>query len=155
MNTEESVQVAIREEPPRLVVGLMCELDQATGQFSTQIGDGFALVKQWATQSGQQRDGQLLIGIPHVREQRLVAYDCTVMVIEPLAAIPAGFRTTELAGGRYAVLTMAKDSATIGAQIGWFFREYVPSHGLQIDTQRLSYEVYHATTMDYYAPIAA
>jgi hypothetical protein len=51
------------------------------------------------------------------------------------------------------VLSLEKDSATIGERIGQFFAEYVPQHQLMLDATRPSYEVYYTQTMDYCIPI--
>lgn len=61
--------------------------------------------------------------------------------------------TKQLPGGRYAILSLEKDSSTIGETIGRFFAEYVPQHQLVIDTQRPSYEVYYERTMDFCVPL--
>jgi DNA gyrase inhibitor GyrI len=146
---QSSLTVHIRDLPPHELVCLTCQLDQATGQFSTQIGDGFGELKQWAAQQGATVAELLLIGIPHVTGRQLVAYDCCVQHQPSATSLPQGWQTKQLPGGRYAVLTLEKDSATLGQRIGQFFAEYVPQHQLTLDTTRPSYEVYYVQTMDY------
>ena len=155
MTTEAqpSLQVHIQELPLREVVCLTCQLDQVTGQFSTQIGDGFGQVKHWLEQHSQVVTDQLIIGIPHVVERQLVGYDCCVELPHSTTPLPQGWQTKHLPGGRYAVLSLEKDSATIGERIGQFFAEYVPQHQLILDPTRPSYEVYYIQTMDYCIPI--
>jgi hypothetical protein len=48
---------------------------------------------------------------------------------------------------------MVKNSATIGHNIGRFYSEYVPAHGLMLDPTRYSIEVYYPDTMDYCVPV--
>jgi DNA gyrase inhibitor GyrI len=145
--------VHIRELPRREVVCLTCQVDQASGQFNTQIGEGFGQVTQWARQQGATLTELLAIGVPHVTERQLIAYECCVQHPNTTAPLPAVWERKHLPGGRYAVLTLEKDSATIGERIGQFFAEYVPQHQLRIDATRPSYEVYDAQTMEYCVPI--
>ena len=155
MTTEAqpSLQVHIQELPAHEVVCLTCQLDQTTGQFSTQIGEGFGQVKRWLEQHNQAVADRLVIGIPHVVGQQLVGYDCCVELPHIATPLPPGWQTKHLPEGRYAVLSLEKDSATIGERIGQFFAEYVPQHQLILDATRPSYEVYYAQTMDYCIPI--
>lgn len=155
MNAEArpSLSVHIQDLPAREVVYLSCQLDQASGQFSAQIEEGFGLIKRWLAQLGAPGADRLLIGIPHVVEQRLVGYDCCAELPHSAASFPEAWRTRQLPGGRYAVLSLEKDSASIGEQIGRFFAEYVPQHQLALDQTRPSYEVYYARTMDYCTPL--
>lgn len=155
MSTEAqpSFYVDIQELPPRDVVCLTCQLDQASGQFSTQIAEGFEHVKRWIEQQSQTGVDHLIIGIPHVAERHLIEYDCCVEAAHIAAPLPHGWQTKQLLGGRYAVLSLEKDSATIGERIGQFFAEYVPQNHLILDATRASYEVYYAQTMDYCVPI--
>lgn len=151
---QPSLQVHLHELPAHEVVCLTCQVDQVTGHFSTQLADGFAQVKQWASHQGALGTALLIIGIPHVVERRLLVYDCCVQRPNTTLPVPQGWGTKHLPGGRYAVLTLDKDSATIGERIGQFFAEYVPNHQLILDATRPSYEVYYAQTMDYCVPIA-
>jgi DNA gyrase inhibitor GyrI len=145
--------VDCRDLPPREVVYLSCSVDLATGAFSTQIGNGFDHLKRWAQQQGYEAAETLIIGIPHVIERQLVAYDCCVQLPVHISAPVANLASKQIPGGRYAILSLEKDSATIGELIGRFFAEYVPQHHLNIDEARLSYEVYYTRTMEYCVPI--
>jgi DNA gyrase inhibitor GyrI len=146
---QPSLQVHIGELPAREVVCLTCQVDQVTGQFSTQLRDGFAQVKQWASSQSALVAALLIIGIPHVVERQLMAYDCCVERPNTTSPVPQDWDIKHLPGGRYAVLTLDKDSATIGERIGQFFAEYVPNHQLILDATRPSYEVYYDRTMNY------
>jgi DNA gyrase inhibitor GyrI len=151
--TPSSFRVDSRDMPPREVVFLSCSVDLATGAFSTQIADGFDQLKSWAQQQGYQAADTLIIGIPHVVERQLLAYDCCVQLPIHVSAPAANLATKQIPGGRYAILSLEKDSATIGEMIGRFFAEYVPQHDLHIDQARPSYEVYYIRTMEYCVPI--
>jgi DNA gyrase inhibitor GyrI len=134
-------------------VCLSCQLDQASGQFSTQIAECFGHVKRWLGQQDHAVADCLIIGIPHVLERQLIGYDCCVESAHIATPLPQGWHTKHVPGGRYAVLSLEKDSATIGQRIGQFFAEYVPQHQLILDATRPSYEVYFGQTMDYCTPI--
>lgn len=144
--------VESRDLPPRDVVYLTCTVDLETGAFSTRIGDGFSQIKRWAELQGHGPGETLVIGVPHIVGRRLAAYDCCVQLPAP-AAPSDGLSSARLPGGRYAVLTLEKDSAMVGEHIGRFFAEYVPQHSLQIDETRPCYEVYHVRTMEYCVPL--
>lgn len=152
-SAQPSLRVHFQELPAREVVGLTCQLDQATGQFSTQIAEGFSQVKRWLEQHDQAAAERLIIGIPQVVERQLIGYDCCVEPAHIATSLPQGWQSKHLPGGRYAVLSLEKDSATIGERIGQFFAEYVPQYKLILDATRPSYEVYYAQTMDYCIPI--
>jgi hypothetical protein len=55
MTTEAqpSLRVHIQDLPAREVVYLTCQFDQVSGQFSTQIAEGFGQVKRWLEQHNQ------------------------------------------------------------------------------------------------------
>ena len=150
---QSSLQVHIRELPVRTIVCLACQLDQASGHFSTHIAEGFGHVKRWLEQYDHAVANSLIIGIPHVVEQHLIGYDCCAELAPITTPLPHGWQAKQLLGGRYAVLSLEKDSATIGERIGQFFAAYVPQHQLVLDATRPSYEVYYAETMDYCIPI--
>jgi DNA gyrase inhibitor GyrI len=150
---QPSLRVQIQELPARVLVCLTCLLDQSAGEFSTEIKEGFGQVKRWAEQHERTVADRLIIGIPHIVERQLTGYDCCVEPAYIAPPLPQGWQTKHLPGGRYAVLALEKDSATIGQQIGQFIAEYVPQHQLILDATRASYEVYYAQTMDYCVPI--
>jgi DNA gyrase inhibitor GyrI len=147
------LRVYLRELPRYNVGYVTRQVDEAAGHFSSSIGAGFQLIKQWAVAQHVALTEHLLIGIPHVAGRKLIAYDCCIQLAPDTPALPPDWRVKQLPAGRYAVLTLDKDSATIGAQIGQFFAEYVPQHQLQVDATRSSYEVYYTQTMDYCVPI--
>src|SRR6476646_164990 len=93
---QPSLHVHIQELPARTLVCLTCQLDQSAGQFSTQIGEGFAQVKRWIEQHDQSVADRLIIGIPHVVERQLISYDCCVEPARIATPLPQGWQTKHL-----------------------------------------------------------
>lgn len=155
MNTvpDQPLNVTIQALPALSVACLHCALQQAAGSYSDQIQAGFEQVKAWARQRGYDPARQRVIGIPYVSNAQLTGYDCCVEIPDGTRVESDRLHHKQVSGGRYAVLSLEKDSATIGAAIGRFFAEYVPAHQLVIDAQRSAYEVYSETRMDYCVPI--
>ena len=151
--TEQSLSVSIRDLPAQEVAYAQCHMEQAAGNFSEQIKDGFQAVKDWATQQGYDLADLKVIGIPQVIDGQLKSYDCCVELPMPVPVNTETIQTKRLAGGQYAVLTLEKDSASIGDSIGRFFAEYVPQNQLSIDVTRPSYEIYYEHIMDFCVPI--
>lgn len=146
-------QVVVTELPPIRAAYVDCVLDEQSGNFDERIREGFEVVKAWVAERGYKLANLRVIGIPHVSDTRLTGYECCVELPESVSMTSGKIGTKQLVGGRYAVLTLEKDSATIGEAIGRFHREYVPQHRLTIDRQRPSYEIYSERFMDYCLPI--
>jgi DNA gyrase inhibitor GyrI len=138
---------------PVPIVYTSCRLQQAAGSYNEQIRDGFQRLKEWARQHGYDPSKRRVIGIPLTNDAQLVGYECALEFPEVISQQTEDVQTKQLPGGRYAVLSLEKDSSTIGETIGRFFAEYVPQHRLVIDTQRPSYEVYYERTMDFFVPL--
>ena len=155
MNHEvgQALAVTIRDLPKVFVAYIHCQVDQAAGNFSDQIRDGFQNVKDWVMQKGYDLSGLKVIGIPQVNNGQLTGYECCVELPETVDGNTESIQTKQLSGGKYAVLTLEKDSATIGETISRFFTDYVPGHQLMIDDQRPSYEIYDERIMDFCVPI--
>ena len=149
----QALSVSIRDLLPIEVAYTGCRVEQATGNFSDQIRDGFQAVKDWLMQQGYDISGLKVIGVPQVMDGQLKSYDCCVEVSEPVQVNMETIRTKQLPGGQYAVLTLEKDSASIGDSIGRFFAEYVPENQIVIDNDRPSYEIYYEHLMDFCVPI--
>ena len=147
-----ALDVSIRELASIPVAYTDIQLNQAAGTFSDQIAQSFEAVKRWAADHGYDPASHLVIGVPHVRDGQWVAYECCVQ-LPALADSADAIKVKQLTGGRYAVLTLGKDSATIGATIGRFFAEYVPDQQLVIDSARPNYEIYHARIMEFCVPL--
>ena len=149
----QTLSVSIRGLLPVEVAYMRCRVEQAAGNFSDQIRDGFQVVKDWAAQKGFDLSLLKVIGIPQVSNGQLTSYECCIELPEPVDVNESGTQTQQLIGGKYAVLTLEKDSATIGETIGRFFAEYVPEHELVIDNDRPGYEIYYEHIMEFCVPI--
>lgn len=151
--TEQPLHVTIQDLTPVFIAYVSCQLQQATGSYNEQIRDGFQHIKDWARQCGYDPSALKVIGIPHTNGAQLVSYECALELPESISQDTEDIQTKQLPGGRYAILSLEKDSNTIGETIGRFFAEYVPQHQLIVDSQRPSYEVYYEHTMDFCVPI--
>lgn len=149
----QALAVNLRDLPPVFVAYIDFHVNQAAGNFSDQIRDGFQSVKDWAMQKGYDISNLKVIGIPHVSDGQLTSYECCIELPEQINMNVETIQTKQLPGGQYAVLTLEKDSATIGETIGRFFAEYVPQNQLSIDGNRPSYEIYSEHIMDFCVPI--
>ena len=149
----QAYSVSIRDLLPVEVAYTRCRVEQAAGNFSDQIRAGFQVVKDWATQKGYDLSPLKVIGIPQVSNGQLTGYECCIELPEPADVNEEKIQTKQLTGGKYAVLTLEKDSARIGETIGRFFAEYVPEHQLALDDSRPSYEIYYEYLMDFCVPI--
>lgn len=149
-----ALSVSIRDLLQVEVAYTRCHVEQATGNFSDQIRDGFQTVKDWVMQQGHNTFALKVIGVPQVIDGQLKSYDCCVELPEPVQVSNETIQTKQLTGGKYAVLTLEKDSAAIGDTIGRFFAEYVPEHQLVLDDSRPSYEIYYEHVMDFCVPIS-
>lgn len=147
------LRVTIQDLMPIPIVYTSCQLQQATGSYNEQIRDGFQRIKDWARQCGYEPSAQKVIGIPRTNGAQLVGYECALELPEAIFQGKEDIQTKQLPGGRYAILSLEKDSNTIGETIGCFFAEYVPQHQLIVDPQRPSYEIYYEHTMDFCIPI--
>ena len=152
--TGQALSVSIRDLLAIEVVYTRCRIEQAAGNFSDQIRDGFQAVKDWLIQQGYDISGLKVIGVPQVIDGQLKSYECCVELPEPVQVSTETIQTKQLPGGQYAVLTLEKDSTSIGDSIGRFFAEYVPEHQLVIDNDRPSYEIYYEHLMDFCVPIS-
>jgi DNA gyrase inhibitor GyrI len=150
----QALSVSVRDLLPVEVAYTRCHVEQAAGNFSDQIRDGFQAVKDWAMQQGYDISGLRVIGVPQVIDGQLKSYDCCIELPEPVQVNPETIQTKSLVGGQYAVLTLEKDSASISDFIGRFFAEYVPEHQLVLDNHRPSYEIYYEHLMDFCVPIS-
>ena len=148
-----ALSVSIRDLIPVEVAYTSRHVEQAAGNFSDQIRDGFQVVKDWATQKGFDVSLLKVIGIPQVSNGQLTSYECCIELPEPVDLNEERIQAKQLTGGKYAVLTLEKDSATIGETIGRFFAEYVPENELVIDNNRPSYEIYYEHIMEFCVPI--
>jgi len=148
----QPLQVTIRDLPPTTIIYTSVLLQQMKGSYNDQIRDGFEKIKDWARRQGYDPSALKVIGIPHVNGTQLIGYECA-LELEIVSLNTEDVHTKQLPGGRYAILSLEKDSATIGETIGRFFAEYVPQHQLIVDPQRPNYEVYYEHVMDFCVPL--
>jgi len=148
----QPLQVTIRDLPPTTIIYTSVLLQQMKGSYNDQIRDGFEKIKDWARRQGYAPSALKVIGIPHVNGTQLIGYECA-LELEIVSLNTEDVHTKQLPGGRYAILSLEKDSATIGETIGRFFAEYVPQHQLIVDPQRPNYEVYYEHVMDFCVPL--
>ncbi|WP_322494390.1 GyrI-like domain-containing protein [Chloroflexus sp.] len=151
--THQPLQVTIQELQSILTAYTSCQLQQTTGSYNEQIRDGFQRVKDWAQQYGYDLSKLKVIGIPHTNGMQLIGYECALEIPAAIPQDTEDVQIKQLPGGRYAILSLAKDPTTIGENIRRFFVEYVPQHQLIIDPKRPSYEVYYEYSMDFCVPI--
>lgn len=149
----QALSVNVRDLLPLEVAYIHCHVDQSAGNFSDQIKDGFQAVKDWVEQQGFDLSSLKVMGVPQVINRQLISYDCCVELPRPVQVNTEIIQSKQLTGGKYAILTLEKDSATIGETIGRFFSEYVPQHQLTIDDRRPSYEMYSEHLMDFCVPV--
>lgn len=150
---DDELNVVVRELAPTWIVMREYVADGLAGVYSASIGELFLEVEGWLRLRGFETNGLRRIGVPIMQGGELRRYWCGIEAPDALAEGDDAVALRELAGGRYAVLTLVKDSATIGEAIGRFHSEYVPSHGLLLDPSRPAIEVYSAGIMEYCAPI--
>ncbi|CUS05915.1 conserved protein of unknown function [Candidatus Promineifilum breve] len=147
------MNVVVRELPPQRVALLEYNAAGPAGAYSESIGRLFREVEGWLAARGYETDRLRRIGVSFTDGPTLLRYWCCIEAPADLPADDGPVRVTELAGGRYAVLSLVKVAATIGPTIGRFYSEYAPAHGLTPDDSRPPIEVYYAQTMDYCAPV--
>lgn len=149
----ESLNVDVRELPPVRVALLEHHGEGLAGGYSESIGMLFREVEGWLALQGYDTEPLRRLGVPFVEGDTMQRYWCCIEAPKGLAAGDGPVQVRDLDGGRYAVLSMPKDSATIGDTIGRFYADYAPSHGLILDETRPAIEVYYRETMDYCAPV--
>lgn len=148
----EPLNVSIRESEPVRVALLEYEEKGLAGTYQGAIGVKFQEVEGWLRLHGVKTDGLRRIGVPFTEGEHLRSYWCCIEAPEGVNGDgPVVVR--ELAGGRYAVLTIPKNSNLIRESIDRFYGEYVPAHGVTIDSSRTPLEVYHPDTMEYCIPV--
>lgn len=150
---DDSLNVVVRELPAVRVALLEYYVSGPAGEYSADIGMLFREVEGWLKHLGYETGSRRRIGVPFTEGSRLRSYWCCIEAPDGLVEGEGKVRVRELAAGRYAVLSLVKDSATIGPAIGRFYEEYAPAHNLTPDETRPPFEVYHAQTMEYCAPV--
>ena len=150
----ESLNVAVRELPAVRVALLEYQTEGLlAGEYSESIGMLFREVEGWLSLRGYKTDRLRRFGVPFIEGSVLRRYWCCIEAPEGLTAGDGPVQVRELAGGRYAVLTLRKGAATVAPAIERFRSEYFPAHNLTPDETRPPIEVYNSETIDYCAPV--
>jgi DNA gyrase inhibitor GyrI len=150
---DKELDVAVRDLPAVRVVVLEYRARGFAGTYQESIGELFRELEGWLKVHGIYTHGLRRIGVPFADGDQLQRYWCCIEAPAGGVAEDGEVTVRELAAGRYAVLTLTKDANTIGANIGRFYRSYVPAHQLTLDATRPPYEVYHPNTMEYCVPL--
>lgn len=151
MNRE--LNVTVRDLPEVRVVTLEYRAKGVTGTYQASIGELFRELEGWLRLRHVDTRHLRRIGVPSTEGGDLQSYWCCIEAPEGLAPEDGAVKMRVVAAGRYAVLTLAKDANTIGANIGRFYSEYVAAHMLALDASRPPYEVYYLDTMEYCVPL--
>ena len=149
----DSLDITVRELPPIRVVMMEHKTTGMAGDYSASIGMMFRELEGWLKIHKFETDLLHRYGVPHTVDGHLVSYWCCIEAPDGLLEGGKGVTVGELAGGRYAVLSLVKDSEIIGSAIDRFYNEYVPAHGLELDNSRHPIEVYYHERMEYCAPV--
>jgi len=152
-NNEEGLSVEIRELPVVRVAYAAYKPGSSEEDMGKEIRAQFERVQAWLQEIGYDPYTRLTIGAIAAAEEQLLRYDCCVEVPDEVQNPPEGIRTKKLHGGKYAVVTMAKDPQLIPATIRRFHTEYALQNNLQIDASRPTYEIYFQDVMEYCVPV--
>lgn len=148
----ESLNVIIRELEPVRVALLEYEEKGLMEAYQGAIGAKFLEVEGWLNVHHVKTNGLRRIGVPITDGTHLTSYWCCIEAPDGLVGDgPVVVR--ELAGGRYAVLTIPKNTSLIDESIGRFYKEYVPAHNIILDSSRPTLELYHRDTMEFCIPV--
>jgi len=148
-----ALSVSVKELPSVHVAYIEYKVGDEQGDLHNEIGGCFRRVQAWVSEGGGDPFSLLNVGALNMVEGRLSSYECCVQVPEKVQSGSDGVDIQELPGGRYAVVSIAKDPSIIGPSIGRFHQEYVPQHNLAMDGTRPTYEIYYEKTMEYCVPI--
>jgi DNA gyrase inhibitor GyrI len=145
--------VSITNLEPMHVASVDYRPGAAVGDLHDEIRRHFEWVAGWVAEQGHDVEAVPRIGVLHLVGGQLAEYECCVPVPEEVCADFGEVGVRDLAGGRFAVVTIEKDPALVGAAIGRFYEEYVPQSGIELDPTRPTYEVYYRDTMEYCVPV--
>ncbi len=151
-NATTSLSVSIQELTSVHVAYIEYRPNAEQGNMHDEIGERFRRVQAWVRERGHNPLTRT-IGAIQMMDDQLSSYACCVQIPGEVHHGSDGIAIKDLPGGRYAVVSMEKDPEIISESIGRFYREYVPQHGLGLDSQRLTYEIYYESRMEYCVPI--
>ena len=150
---QDTLSVEIRELPILRVACATYKPEASEENMGKGIRTLFERVQAWLQELGYDPYTRLTIGTIASAEEQLLRYECCIELPEQVQTSPEGIRIKKLAGGKYAVVTIAKDAQVIPATVHRFHQEYVPQNNLQLDGSRLIYEIYYADVMEYCVPV--
>jgi DNA gyrase inhibitor GyrI len=113
----------------------------------------FERVQAWLQEIGYDPYRRLTIGSIMAAEDQLLRYECCIEVPDEVQSAPEGIRIKKLPGGKYAVVTIAKDPQLIPETVHRFHEEYAPQNSIQMDAARPTYEIYFEDVMEYCVPV--
>jgi len=152
-NESGSLSVAVRELPAVRVACAVYRPGPGEENMGKEIRVLFERVQAWLQELGYDPYTRLTIGTIASAEEQLLRYECCVELPEQVQTSPEDIRIKKLAGGKYAVVTIAKHAQIIPETVRRFHQEYVPQNNLQIDGSRLIYEIYYQDVMEYCVPL--
>lgn len=148
----DPLNVRIRDVEPVCVALIEYREKGLVSTYQGAIGVKFQEVEGWLRLHGIKTDGLRRIGVPFTDGEHLLSYWCCIEAPEGVMG-EGPVMVRELSGGRYAVLTIPKNSSLISESINRFYSEYIPAHDITVDSSRPSLEVYHHDTMEYCIPV--
>ena len=153
-NAATALSVSINQLPAVHVAYTEYKPDAEQGDMHAKIGDCSRRVQAWVRERGYDPLSGLTIGAIKMAGGQLSSCQCCVQVPKQVQGGSGEVNIQDLVGGRYAVVSIAKDPRIIGDSISRFYQEYVPQNNIEIDGVRPTYEVYYESTMEYCVPIA-
>lgn len=152
-NESGSLSVVMRELPAVRVACALYRPEPADENMGRAIRERFERVQAWLEEMGYDPYTRLTIGSIWAVDEQLLRYECCIEVPEEVEDAPEGIRIKNLPGGKYAVVTIAKDAQLILEAVRRFHEEYVPQNGVEVDARRPTYEYYFADVMEYCVPV--
>jgi DNA gyrase inhibitor GyrI len=144
-----SLLVDVRELQNLCVIHSYCLFRSEIGNPDKVIRPAFRELRQRVSDFCLDPDTLLHVGVPEIVDGHLISYDCCVEF--PLPDDRCEVKI--LPGGRYAVLTVLKNSRKIVQAIRSFRGDYLPDHGFILDEERPTYEYYFTDTLEFCLPI--
>lgn len=153
-NSAAPLDVAIRELPAVRVAYLAYKPGPDQDSLGREIRQRFECVQSWLETLGYDPYTRLTIGAFAALEDRLLRYECCIEVPEEVEVAPEDIRIKRLPGGRYAVITIARNPEAITESVRRFYEEYALQNNLEVDFRRPTYEIYYADVLEYCVPLS-
>jgi DNA gyrase inhibitor GyrI len=143
----------MRELPVVRVACATYKPESGGDNLGKEIRERFERVQAWLQEIGSDPYRRLTIGSIMAAEDQLLRYECCIEVPDEVQSAPEGIRIKKLPGGKYAVVTIAKDPQLIPETVHRFHEEYAPQNSIQMDAARPTYEIYFEDVMEYCVPV--